>query len=125
MIQRIQTLFILIISVISFITFYFSYEQESRSLVNNINLFLIIAIASFFNIFLFRNRIVQARICLILYFIFISIITYYLFCLLSGIKFELTYLHISSCLIQLVLTYFARKNILKDEDLIRSVDRVR
>ncbi len=125
MIQRIQTLFILIISVISFITFYFSYEQESRSLVNNINLFLIIAIASFINIFLFRNRIVQARICLILYFIFISIITYYLFCLLSGIKFELTYLHISSCLIQLVLTYFARKNILKDEDLIRSVDRVR
>ena len=125
MIQRIQTLFILILSVLSFITFYFSYSQESRSLVNDINLFLIIAIASFINIFLFNYRTVQAKICLVLYFVFISIIVYYLFYLLNGIKLELTYLHISSCLIQLFLTFFARKAILKDEDLIRSADRVR
>ena len=125
MIQRIQTLFILILSVLSFITFYFSYSQESRSLVNNINLFLIIAIASFINIFLFNYRTVQAKICLVLYIVFISIIVYYLFYLLNGIKLELTYLHISSCLIQLFLTFFARKAILKDEDLIRSADRVR
>lgn len=125
MIQRIQTLFLLVMSVISFITFYFSYAKESRSLVNNINLFLIIAIASFINVFLFNNRIVQAKICLIFYFIFISTITYYLFNLLNGSKLELSYLHISSCLIQLVLSFFARKAILKDEDLIRSVDRIR
>ena len=48
-----------------------------------------------------------------------------MFYIISGIKLELTCLHISSSLIQLVIAFFARKAILKDEDLIRSVDRVR
>ena len=125
MIQRIQTLLILILSLISFTTFYFSYEVQSKSIVSNINLFLFIAIASFINIFLFHYRIFQARICFMLYFVFISIIIYYFIYLLNGIKLEPTYLHISSSLIQLVLAFFARKAILKDEDLIRSVDRIR
>ena len=125
MIQRIQTLLILILSLLSFTTFYFSYEVQSKSIVNNINLFLFVAIASFINIFLFHYRLVQARICLMLYFVFISIITYYFIYLLNGIKLEPTYFHISSSLIQLVLAFFARKAILKDEDLIRSVDRIR
>ena len=50
---------------------------------------------------------------------------YYLIYLLNGIKLEPTYFHISSSFIQLVLAFFARKAILKDEDLIRSVDRIR
>ena len=125
MIQRIQTLLILILSVLSFTTFCFSYEVESKSIINNINLFLFVAIASLINIFLFNYRLVQARICLMLYFVFISIIIYYFIYLLSGIKLEPTYLHISSSLIQLVLAFFSRKAILKDEDLIRSIDRIR
>ena len=125
MIQRIQTLLLLILSALSFTTFYYSYEVESKSIVININLFLFVTIASFINIFLFHYRLVQARICLTLYFIFISIIIYYSFYLFNGIKLEPTYLHISSSLIQLVLAFFARKAILKDEDLIRSVDRIR
>tara|TARA_B100000035_G_scaffold108199_1_gene91816 strand:- start:177 stop:362 length:186 start_codon:yes stop_codon:yes gene_type:complete len=60
-----------------------------------------------------------------LYFVFISIIAYYFIYLLNGIKLEPTYFHISSSFIQLVLAFFARKAILKDEDLIRSVDRIR
>tara|TARA_B000000532_G_C18719936_1_gene342079 strand:- start:398 stop:583 length:186 start_codon:yes stop_codon:yes gene_type:complete len=60
-----------------------------------------------------------------LYFVFITIIIYYFIYFLSGIKLETTYLHVSSSLIQLVLAFFARKAILKDEDLIRSVDRIR
>ena len=123
MIQRIQTLLILILSLLSLTTFYFSYEVQSKSIVNNI--FLFVAIVSFINIFLFHYRLVQARICLMLYFVFISIITYYFIYLLNGIKLEPTYFHISSSLIQLVLAFFARKAILKDEDLIRSVDRIR
>ena len=125
MIQRIQTLLILILSLLSFTTFYFSYEVQSKSIVSNINLFLFVAIGAFINIFLFHYRLFQARICLMLYFVFISIIIYYFIYLLNGIKLETTYLHISSSLIQLVLAYFARKAILKDEDLIRSVDRIR
>ena len=125
MIQRIQTLLILILSLLSFTTFYFSYEVQSKSIVNNIYLFLFVAIASFINIFLFHYRLVQARICLMLYFVFITIIIYYFIYFLSGIKLETTYLHVSSSLIQLVLAFFARKAILKDEDLIRSVDRIR
>ena len=125
MIQRIQTLLILILSLLSFTTFYFSYEVQSKSIVNNINLFLFVAIASFINIFLFNYRLVQARICLMLYFVFITIIIYYFIYFLSGIKLETTYLHVSSSLIQLVLAFFARKAILKDEDLIRSIDRIR
>ena len=125
MIQRIQTLLILILSFLSFTTFYFSYEVESKSIINNLNLFLFVAIVSFINIFLFHFRLVQARICFILYFVFISIIIYYFIYLLNGIKLEPSYLHISSSFIQLVLAFFARKAILKDEDLIRSVDRIR
>lgn len=123
MIQRIQTLLILILSLLSLTTFYFSYEVQSKSIVNNI--FLFVAIVSFINIFLFHYRLVQARICLMLYFVFISIIAYYFIYLLNGIKLEPTYFHISSSFIQLVLAFFARKAILKDEDLIRSVDRIR
>ncbi|MAC62742.1 MAG: hypothetical protein CMC03_02975 [Flavobacteriaceae bacterium] len=123
MIQRIQTLLILILSLLSLTTFYFSYEVQSKSIVNNI--FLFVAIVSFINIFLFHYRLVQARICLMLYFVFISIITYYFIYLINGIKLEPTYFHISSSFIQLVLAFFARKAILKDEDLIRSVDRIR
>ena len=123
MIQRIQTLLILILSLLSLTTFYFSYEVQSKSIVNNI--FLFVAIVSFINIFLFHYRLVQARICLMLYFVFISIITYYFIYLLNGIKLEPTYFHISSSFIQLVLAFFARKAILKDEDLIRSIDRIR
>ena len=123
MIQRIQTLLILILSLLSLTTFYFSDEVQSKSIVNNI--FLFVAIVSFINIFLFHYRLVQARICLMLYFVFISIIAYYFIYLLNGIKLEPTYFHISSSFIQLVLAFFARKAILKDEDLIRSVDRIR
>ena len=110
---------------LSLTTFYFSYEEESKSIVNNINLFLFVAIVSFINIFLFHFRLVQARICLMLYFIFISIIIYYFIYLLNGIKLEPSYFTYSSSFIQLVLAFFARKAILKDEDLIRSVDRIR
>ena len=123
MIQRIQTLLILILSLLSLTTFYFSYEVQSKSIVNNI--FLFVAIVSFINIFLFHYRLVQARICLMLYFVFISIIAYYFIYLLNGIELEPTYFHISSSFIQLVLAFFARKAILKDEDLVRSVDRIR
>ena len=126
MIQRIQSLLILISALLSFMTFYFTFGQEIESIAIKLKVFLFIAIVSMMIIFLFNYRKIQARICLILYLAHISIIFYYLIYLIMNEKnLEFTYLIIISCFTQLVLIFFARKAILKDENLIRSVDRIR
>lgn len=126
MIQRIQSLLILISALISFMTFYFTFGQENESLAIKLKVFLFIAIVSMMIIFLFNYRKIQARICLILCLAHTSIILYYLtYLIMNEKKLEFTYFIIISCISQLVLIFFSRRAILKDENLIRSADRIR
>ena len=119
MIQRIQSLLILISALISFMTFYFTFGQENESLAIKLKVFLFIAIVSMMIIFLFNYRKIQARTCLILCLAHTSIIFYYLtYLIMNEKKLEFTYFIIISCFTQLILIFFARRAILNDENLI-------
>ena len=133
MIQRIQSLFLLICSIINLVYCYqlyfgqdiamFFLEMESNIPLEIILLFpLIIAVISFYTIFKYKNRQTQFvlnRLSIILCFVFVGILIF---------KFDI----ISSFewinlvpLFSIVLLVLANRAIKKDEDLIRSIDRIR
>ena len=126
MVQRIQSLYLLICSLINFAYCYYLYFIDT--LYNSffggvISLFpLIISIISFYTIFKYKNRQTQFvlnRLSIILCFVFVGILIF-VFDLASN--FEWTNLVPIFSIILLVL---ANRAIKKDEDLIRSIDRIR
>ncbi len=126
MVQRIQSLYLLICSLINFAYCYYLYFIDT--LYNSffggvISLFpLIISIISFYTIFKYMNRQTQFvlnRLSIILCFVFVGILIF-VFDLASN--FEWTNLVPIFSIILLVL---ANRAIKKDEDLIRSIDRIR
>ena len=126
MVQRIQSLYLLICSLINFAYCYYLYFIDT--LYNSffggvISLFpLIISIISFYTIFKYINRQTQFvlnRLSIILCFVFVGILIF-VFDLASN--FEWTNLVPIFSIILLVL---ANRAIKKDEDLIRSIDRIR
>lgn len=126
MVQRIQSLYLLICSLINFAYCYYLYFIDT--LYNSffggvISLFpLIISIISFYTIFKYNSRQTQFvlnRLSIILCFVFVGILIF-VFDLASN--FEWTNLVPIFSIILLVL---ANRAIKKDEDLIRSIDRIR
>jgi len=155
MIQRIQTLFLLLAAVFTALTFAFpfaSFMHEgikvvqlnafSLSLVEpaqgydiGTNVFAIgtlsaiITVLCTFTIMLFSNRVLQIRFTtytLILIVLHIIAIASYIFIIAS--KDELDFapeFGVISQIVSLILVFLALKRIKKDEALIRSVDRIR
>ncbi|MFM2136803.1 MAG: hypothetical protein RL021_2203 [Bacteroidota bacterium] len=144
MIQRIQTLFLLVVALLSALLFYIpvytipvvspvepvagnDYLVSSNTLLSIIN--GSVGILSLVCIFLFRNRNLQMR---------LANVNLLLICILIGLLFFLadtlgttrqapisygygSYLP----LIQLIFTFLASRAIRKDEELVRSADRLR
>ena len=144
MIQRIQSLFLLLASVVSGgLIFVFSLWEAVKSgeifAINTLTydsflmkgigvLFLISALLSFITIFVFKNRklqFVMNRINILLNFLLLGFIVYHLQTL-SG-ETAVSEKGIGSFLpiISVFLLVFANKFIKKDEDLVKSVDRLR
>lgn len=126
MVQRIQSLYLLICSLINFAYCYYLYfidTLDNSFFGELISLFpLIISIISFYTIFKYMNRQTQFvlnRLSIILCFVFVGILIF-VFDLASN--FEWTNLVPIFSIILLVL---ANRAIKKDEDLIRSIDRIR
>ena len=131
MIQRIQTIYLLIISLISILSYLIfpklNYTFSGLSFTNYLVVpYLCLSFfVSFFNIFLFKNRGLQLNINkihllihLLVLFIF-SFIIYQKKINYSDIQWIIT--PISS----IFFLFLANKGIKSDEDLIRSVDRLR
>lgn len=142
MIQRIQSLYLLLAALLSASLFYFPLFElpaappgtgpATFSITSNAFLMILCAIAgigSFIVIFLFKNRPLQLKACrliLIVLFVMIGLLFYTSDTFSSGLDQKVifktgTYLP----LIQVVLVFLAHRGIKKDDDLVRSADRLR
>ena len=159
MIQRIQTLYLLLATVLtvvcmaSCIGYYISDDGEIGRLFNlgcwlptyeghyllssragSWGLFVILLIEStlsFLNIFLFKYRALQMRVCtfcMILlvgwYATYAFFVWYYLDSFNTEVSFRISVWASLPC-VSLILLYLAFRGIMKDEKLVRSLDRLR
>ncbi|MDR2836907.1 MAG: DUF4293 domain-containing protein [Bacteroidales bacterium] len=155
MIQRLQSIFLFIAFVLSMMFFFFpigTIELENSvllpvkfwgfSFINQESLqpdflsgwaitilFVVIALINFITIFFFKHRKFQIKFCLfniILQLGSIGIIFFFLYCCKqkAGVDFHTNILIIFP-MVETILTFLAFRLILKDELLIKSVDRIR
>jgi len=142
MIQRIQTVFLLLATLVSASLLYFPlFELPAMApdpaprefMITSSALLLIlnaaIGVFSFVVIFLFKNRSLQLKACrlvLILIFIMIGLLFYTSDTLSNGLDQKVifkigTYLP----LLQVIFVFLAHRGIKKDDELVRSADRLR
>jgi len=76
-------------------------------------------------LFLFKKMVLQARMCVLIMVFQISLIAYYSYYLVNHIIFDTSYPSLGVSIILVVFLFLARRSILKDEALVRSVDRIR
>ena len=125
MIQRIQSLYLLITIVSSVVLFFNAQGTEETSLVVEYYLLLITPVLSAVVLFLFKRRMLQVRLCAILLFFQLSLIGFYGYSYALNTQLILTYPVVLGSIVHFVFLWMARRSILKDEALVRSVDRIR
>lgn len=135
MIQRIQTVYYLLAAGLSLgvptLGFYFNYAGEELSIKTSQTLFIanvISAVLCIFAIVLFRNRKVQialGRAALLLNIGVIAYLIYYLVNLPGALENAEKGIALITPFVCIVALYFANKAVIKDEKLVKSVDRIR
>ena len=152
MIQRIQTLYLLIVTLLMVATaclpiFLITFADDTyltltfRGFANDgwnwelstvmlSLLTVIIALLSLGNIFMYHNRSRQVRICI--YNMLLMLGWYALFCTvvwfkLQNLEYDSFNTQIAACfpLISIILTFLAMRGILKDEAIVKSLARLR
>ena len=129
MIQRIQSVYLIFTLLLCGLSFYFTLGKPYPMIINvGFNpsyCFLAEAIITFMTFLLFKKRILQAKLCflniLLLILMFFVYITSLNFSKSFGFNESVSILSI----ISIVLLWLARRAILKDEALVRAVDRIR
>lgn len=132
MIQRVQSLYLLVAAIgacLSAFVFPLWNSEGTDVFAGNLGylfaLILGIAVLSFMTIFLFKNRGLQMKLCILSMVLTIAV---------AGlIPYEMTQLAAVSnpgigtygLIIPLLFNFLARKGIKKDDDLVKSVDRIR
>ncbi|MEK9612721.1 MAG: DUF4293 family protein [Flavobacteriaceae bacterium] len=129
MIQRVQSIYLLITVVISSLLSYYSVEQiinhTLASFFKSNYGFFIFTGFSLIVFFLYKKRTLQAGVCLFMAFIQLLLLILFVMVYVSGEESTFVMLVSSSSIFQGILFLVARKSILKDEKLVRSVDRIR
>lgn len=129
MIQRIQSIYLLIAVLISGFLSNFSIEQiinhETASLFKNYYGFFILTTLTLAAILLYKKRTLQSFVCLFMAFFQLFLLILFILVYVSGEKSTFITLVISGSIFQIILFLLARRSILKDEKLVRSVDRIR
>ena len=125
MIQRLQSLFLLVVVILSSILLYISFGSKVDPIINNYKLFIISPSLSTITLLLFKNRRIQIILCNILVLIQFLFLAYYVYNVLIDTLFEETYFTIAFSSLNMILILLAKNRILKDEALIRSIDRIR
>ena len=113
MIQRKQTIFLLLACILALVCFGMRFFQWLDSLQ------VVSAVLSGYTIFQYRRRLLQARLCLIG--IFIVFAWYIGIAVLEGRVGTVEALP----MVNAILLFMARKGILDDEKLVRAADRIR
>ena len=125
MIQRIQSLYLLITIISSVVLFFYAQDTKETSFVVEYNLLLITPVLSAVVLFLFKKRMLQVRLCAILLFFQLSLIGFYGYSYALNTQLTLTYPVVLGSIVHLIFLWMARRSTLKDEALVRSVDRIR
>jgi len=125
MIQRIQSLYLLITIISSVVLFFYAQVTEETSFVVEYFLLLITPVLSAVVLFLFKKRMLQVRLCAILLFFQLSLIGFYGYSYALNTQLTLTYPVVLGSIVHLIFLWMARRSTLKDEALVRSVDRIR
>ncbi|MDA7808336.1 DUF4293 domain-containing protein [Flavobacteriaceae bacterium] len=125
MIQRIQTLYLLIVFLMTTVLLYYSHQWEQASSMFDYKVFLLSPILTLLTIVLFKKRTIQVILSVLLIAIQLIIVAYYVYYLMEETRFELSYFAVVISLVSICLLFLARRAILKDEALVRSVDRIR
>ena len=125
MIQRIQTFYLFLALVISIFIYMYSFETLSSTLISKSHFFLISATTLIFTILLYKKRTLQSFICLSLFIINLVVLLFLSHLFINSLYLDLVIVLPTLILIQQSLIFLARKSIIKDENLIRSIDRLR
>ncbi len=129
MIQRIQTLYILIVIILSFLmlklTIDFSNDIKLNSLVKRYYVFYFIPVIGILTLFLYKKRVIQSKMCLIMLGINVLLLISYGLKIYEGNSSFINLVLIACSIIECILLFVARKAINKDENLVRSIDRIR
>ncbi|MCQ2218128.1 MAG: DUF4293 domain-containing protein [Paludibacteraceae bacterium] len=151
MIQRIQTIFLLVSTILAICMFIFPLEElftpsagtyefgllgvsQNGELLYSTWPLLVLAILctllSAGAIFCYTDRILQSRLCILNILLWIGFcVMFFVYAFINGEKFEITTTSYKMTMIfpivNIVLALMANKKIQKDEDLVRSLDRLR
>lgn len=152
MIQRIQTLFLLASAILLFVInishiaqfeiegsvfFLDSYQfsdidgklfQDTHTLIHLVSLIVLAGLLNMVTIFLYKKRQLQIRFCIysiILQISVIGLILFYTHIARADAEFVRFCFGAFIPLITIILTFLAFKNIRKDDDLIKSLNRIR
>jgi hypothetical protein len=125
MIQRIQSLYFVFAFFLLSGLLYYSILWNEASWISENQLFYLNPTLVLLSIFLFKKRMLQARLCLLSIVIQLVLVGYYGVQLFFEVAYPLTYFVFGFSLASILLLFLARRAILKDEALVRSVDRIR
>ena len=113
MIQRLQSVYLLLAAIALAVCFVFDEDMRPSGLT------LCLAVIALLDIFLYKNRVMQARVCLG---VMLAGIVYYIF---LAIRQPQLGWYSALPMVAVLLLFLARKRIVKDEKLVRSLDRIR
>lgn len=151
MIQRVQSLYLLLVAVLMAVTFFspllglkstdlstlvmysegiFSAEKLIKPTWGVISIAGMSALVAFINIFLFKKRKLQIKVGFItsflIVFFYITLFTYfYVYTNQNGLELNSAYYGVILPVIALILNFLAIRKIKSDEKLVRSLDRIR
>ncbi|MDA9628266.1 DUF4293 domain-containing protein [Flavobacteriaceae bacterium] len=129
MIQRIQSLYLLLVILLSFIVLYFSLNSplgiDLNSFFKDIYGFYFIPILGCISLFIYGRRKIQSIICLILIFLNLIVLQVYISKIFEGDLNTIIFIILVSSFVECILLILARRAINKDEKLVSSIDRIR
>ena len=129
MIQRIQSLYILIVIILSFLvlklTIDYSNDIKLNSFLTIYYVFYFIPLIGIFTLFLYKKRVTQSMMCLIMLGVNVLVILSYGLKIYEGNSSLINLVLIACTMIECILLFLARKAINKDVNLVRSIDRIR
>ncbi len=152
MIQRIQTLFLILALMFLSLMFAFPYatfidpeavsyvfdfsgiygQQDANMVINILPLqilIIMVPVLSLVSIFLFKNRMLQMRLCVFNMLLIVGMLilmAYYIFYIKGELSAQVYYkVTLLFPFISVIFTWLAFRSIRRDELLIRSIDRIR
>ncbi|MFQ3341022.1 MAG: hypothetical protein ACI9TK_000677 [Flavobacteriaceae bacterium] len=129
MIQRIQSLYLLLVislsSVMLYLSLDFSFEKEFNSWFEEYYGFYSIPLLGILSLFLYSRRKIQSMLCFVLILFNLIVIQLYGLKVFEGNTNTIVLVLVGSSVLNSILLFLARRAIDKDEKLVRSIDRIR